>query len=217
MSDAKNEILKRIRRGLQDVPEEETPEKYPVQREYRQKSDLGQQELVQLFAERVGEYKAVVSKIEQASLAEKIAESCRSQGVKQLVVPPEFPKKWLPGEPDLLDDGSKRLTKSELDASDGVISTCRLAVAETGTIVLDGGAGQGRRALSLVPDYHLCIIEANQIVGSVPEAFSQLAETVRKSGPPVTFISGPSATSDIELNRVEGVHGPRRLEIIIAI
>jgi len=217
MSDAKNEILKRIRRGLQDVPEEETPEKYPVQREYRQKSDLGQQELVQLFAERVGEYKAVVSKIEQAALAEKIAESCRSQGVKQLVVPPEFPKKWLPGEPDLLDDGSKRLTKSELDASDGVISTCRLAVAETGTIVLDGGAGQGRRALSLVPDYHLCIIEANQIVGSVPEAFSQLAETVRKSGPPVTFISGPSATSDIELNRVEGVHGPRRLEIIIAI
>ncbi len=108
----------------------------------------------------------------------------------------------------LTDDG---LSPEALDATDGVITTAALAIAETGTIVLDGGPGQGRRALSLVPDYHLCILHASQIVGIVPQALERL-----EPGRPCTWISGPSATSDIELDRVQGVHGPRTLEVILA-
>ena len=107
----------------------------------------------------------------------------------------------------MTDDG---LSSAELDAFDGVITRAAVAVAETGTIVLDGSAGQGRRALSLIPDYHLCLIEAGQVVGLVPEAVSRL-----DPGRPLTWISGPSATSDIELDRVEGVHGPRTLDVIL--
>ena len=119
---------------------------------------------------------------------------------------------WTAPAPDgvtfLADDG---LSPDLLDATDGVITTAALAIAETGTIILDGGPGQGRRALSLVPDYHLCILHASQIVGIVPQALDRL-----EPGRPCTWISGPSATSDIELDRVQGVHGPRTLEVILA-
>ena len=108
------------------------------------------------------------------------------------------------------------LSNEELDRSDGVLTGCSLGISQTGTIVLDAGEGQGRRALTLLPDYHLCVVREDQIVGLVPEAFAKLEETVTDEGRAVTFISGPSATSDIELNRVEGVHGPRTLEVLIA-
>jgi L-lactate dehydrogenase complex protein LldG len=112
-----------------------------------------------------------------------------------------------PGVTLLTDDG---LSPGALDAADGVITTAALAIAETGTIVLDARPGQGRRALSLVPDYHLCLLQAGQIVGIVPEAMDRLPP-----GRPCTWISGPSATSDIELDRVQGVHGPRTFEVIL--
>jgi L-lactate dehydrogenase complex protein LldG len=215
MSEAKKEMLSRIRQALDDVSNGETGEQSCWEREYRQESGWDQEKSVQIFKERISEYDANVLETEQGKLAETIAEACQRQDIKKLVVPAEFPHKWLPDDLNLLDDGTQPLTNDELDGSDGVISTCRLTIAQTGTIVLDGDSGQGRRALTLVPDYHLCIIKADQIVGIVPEAFAELEERVKESGPPVTFISGPSATSDIELNRVEGVHGPRRLEVII--
>jgi L-lactate dehydrogenase complex protein LldG len=215
MSEAKNEILKKIRQALGDVSKKDQPDQHITERGYKRKSGWGQEKRVRVFKERISEYSAKVFEVREESLTKAIAEACQRQKVKKLVVPPEFPHEWLPNDLDLLDDGIQQLTNAELDASDGVISTCRLAIAQTGTVVLDGSPGQGRRALSLVPDYHLCIVRANQIVGIVPEAFSQLEETIKKSGRPVTFISGPSATSDIELNRVEGVHGPRRLEVLV--
>jgi L-lactate dehydrogenase complex protein LldG len=215
MSEAKNEILKKIRQTLDDKSKNDRPDQDIAEREYKQKNGWDQEKRVQIFKERISEYNAKVLEVSDESLAKAIAEACQRQKVKKLVVPPEFPHEWLPNGMDLLDDEIRQLTQDELNASDGIISTCRLAIAQTGTIVLDGGPGQGRRALTLVPDYHLCIVRADQIVGIVPEAFSQLEKTVKKSGPPITFISGPSATSDIELNRVEGVHGPRRLEVLI--
>ena len=215
MSSARKEILKRIRQGTEDVPESEKPEDVPLNRNYRTGVDSSQAHIVELFAERVGEYKATVHRIKQDALAEQIAVSCRQQQVENLVIPPGIPEELLPKDLNLLMDGRQALSHSQLDESDGVLTTCRIAVAQTGTIILDGGDGQGRRALTLVPDYHLCIVREDQIVNILPEAIRALDDTVNSEGAPITMISGPSATSDIELNRVEGVHGPRRFEVLI--
>ena len=145
-----------------------------------------------------------------------IEETLRDRGVERLVVPPLLPEGWIPDGIETLSDATRlRLTDEELDASDGTLTGCALGIAQTGTIVLDAGSAQGRRALTLLPDYHLCVVREEQIVGLVPEAFARLEATVKNEGRAITFISGPSATSDIELNRVEGVHGPRTLEVLI--
>lgn len=216
MNDSKSEMLAAIREALSEIPGSEKPDDIEVMRNYRQEGELSQKEIVELFAERVGEYKATVQVIEEKNLKEVIAESCKREEIKNLVVPSGFRKDLLPDTvTPLYDDPKNPLSHRELDNSDGVVTTCAFAVAQTGSIILDAGEGQGRRALTLVPDYHLCIVREDQIVELIPEGFAAVESSVTKEGRPITFISGPSATSDIELSRVEGVHGPRRLEVLV--
>jgi L-lactate dehydrogenase complex protein LldG len=162
-----------------------------------------------LAAERIADYRAEVRRIPAADVPDTIATALHRRGATTVAVPPGLPKEWrVDGVRWLADDPP--LTVEELDTVDGVVSGCALTIAETGTIVLDGGAGQGRRALTLIPDYHLCVVRVDQIVATVPEAVASLEPTR-----PLTFVSGPSATSDIELDRVEGVHGPRTLDVLL--
>lgn len=218
MTSAKEEILRRIHRATRDVPKEERPEDVSIERGYRKEDDAPREEIIERFAERVAEYEATVRRVNEVDLPNAIAEACRSRNVRRLAVPPGVSEAWIPNDVEVLWDGvdGRHLANEELDESDGVLTGCSLGIAQTGTIVLDAAEGQGRRALTLLPDYHLCVVRENQIVGLVPEAFVRLEDAVKTEGRAITFISGPSATSDIELNRVEGVHGPRTLEVLIA-
>ena len=223
MTDTRTRILERIRRALVDVPADERPEDVSVPRAYRRASDpvvatepTERADLVDRFAERAADYRARVERATEADVGAVIARMLAQRGIGTLVVPQGFPQQYLaalgrpePNVPSLLHD-EPPLPIAALDAVRGVISICALAIAETGTIVLDGEEGQGRRAVTLLPDYHLCIIRTEQIVANVPDALAHLDP--RR---PLTMISGPSATSDIENTRVEGGHGPRDLHILI--
>ncbi len=213
MNAARAEILRRIERALHDVPADAAADEASVPRDYRHADSAPREELVAHFAQRVAEYKASVRVVVPAELPGAIAAACAAYGVRRLVVPAGLPPEWLPTGVELREDPG--LTDEQLDTSDGVLTGCAIGIAQTGTIVLDSGAGQGRRAITLLPDYHLCVVQAGQIVGLVPEAIAHLVATPGATRRPVTFISGPSATSDIELSRVEGVHGPRTLEVLI--
>ena len=202
--DARAVVLERIREALADAPPA-----LPVPRDYERALPSGTA-IVDLFAERVSDYRATVHRTPAASLPATIATVLEARGAARVAVPAGLPDDWLAatGAGAVADDPS--LAYGDLDQLEGVITGCAVAIAETGTIVLDGGAGQGRRALSLLPDLHVCVVLASQIVGTVPEALARL-DPIR----PQTWISGPSATSDIELQRVEGVHGPRVLDVVI--
>ena len=176
---------------------------------YRRRGDVTGVALLDLLAERLTDYRALVRRATVATLATEVSAALAARGARRVVVPPGLAVP-LPADVDVTVD--QDLTAAELDRFDGVVTRAAVAIAETGTIVLDGGPDQGRRAISLVPDYHLCIVAADQIVHIVPEAVERLADVVSQ---PLTWISGPSATSDIELERVEGVHGPRTLEVIL--
>jgi L-lactate dehydrogenase complex protein LldG len=213
---AKETVLWRIRYATRDVPAGERPEDVSVEREYRREDGAEREKIVARFAERTAEYEADVHRGGHDELPGIIEEALKQRGVRRLVIPPYLPREWIPeGIETLHDTARSRLTNEDLDESDGVLTGCALGIAQTGTIVLDAGRAQGRRALTLLPDYHLCVVRERQIVGLVPEAFASLERAVEGEGRAVTFISGPSATSDIELDRVEGVHGPRTLEVLI--
>jgi L-lactate dehydrogenase complex protein LldG len=213
MNAAREAMLDRIRGALKDVPAGERPEDVTADRSYRTAASEPHGELIAQFIERVSEYKAAVRKVAPDDLPHAIAEACRRQGVKRLVIPADLPREWEPADVTLLREPG--LTNEQLDQSDGVLSGCALGIAQTGTIVLDSGPAQGRRAITLVPDSHLCVIRTDQVVGLVPEAVARLHMAAGSPDRPITFISGPSATSDIELSRVEGVHGPRTLEVLV--
>jgi L-lactate dehydrogenase complex protein LldG len=213
MSNAREEILRRVRTALVDVPTHEQPNHIPVDRSYRHRDDAPRAEIVARFAEEVADYKAVVHRIKQSELTKTIAEACKRRKAQRMIIPTDLPQEWLPKGIEGIPDNE--LTFDQLDSGDGVLTGCALGIAQTGTIVLDSGPRQGRRAITLLPDYHLCVVFEDQVVGLVPEAITQLSDRVHQTGSPITFISGPSATSDIELNRVEGVHGPRTLEVLI--
>ncbi len=171
-------------------------------------STRSRHEIVEQFAEYAAEYRAYVIRVDESGLARAIGE--RLSG--QVVVAADLPASWLSPSVEAVRDNG--LSHRELDAIPDVLTGCRLAIAETGTIVLDAGRYQGRRAITLIPDHHVCVVFEDQVVDSVPEAVQMVTDAVR-DGRPLTWISGPSATSDIELDRVEGVHGPRKLDILI--
>ncbi len=213
MNDARAMVLCKIREALRDVTESEQVLDVTVERSYRTVDSASFPERISLFVERVREYKARVRPVRPAELAQAIADACAARGVQRLVVPADLPEGWAPSGVTLLREPG--LSNDMLEHSDGVLTAAAMGIAQTGTIVLDSGPGQGRRAISLLPDYHLCVLRDDQVVGLVPEAVASLHTAAADSARPITFISGPSATSDIELNRVEGVHGPRTLEVLL--
>lgn len=191
---AREEILGRVRAALVDAPEPPTavaPRRTPT----------GLVDVVARFCERVADYRAEVDRCTASDLAARVVAAVDGERV---VVPPDLGLE-IPGA--VVDSD---LSATELDALDAVVTRARLGIAETGTIVLDHGPGQGRRAITLVPDHHVCVLEASQVMADVPDAIAAL-----DASRPLTWISGPSATSDIELDRVEGVHGPRLLRVIV--
>jgi len=203
MTDARGVILERIRAAaVPSAPSLAEPD-------YRRSLGLDRGGLVALFTARIDDYDVGVRHANGAELATALAQAAAEHGAHRFAIPADLPTAWRPRELALVRD--RALTNAELDGLDGAITGSALAIAETGTVVLDCGPAQGRRALTLVPDLHLCVVFADSIVGTVPEAVDRISVDR-----PITFVSGPSATSDIELTRVRGVHGPRRLEVVIA-
>ncbi|MGW2250881.1 LutC/YkgG family protein [Kitasatospora sp. NPDC001660] len=203
-------ILGRIRAAL---GEPAPPDEQPLVRDYLEShAPDDPAALLDLLHHNLADYRARVHRCTAAELPERVAELLAARGTRTVVLPPDLPAAWLTAAASvqrLVDDGT--LTAARLDTVDSVVTGCALAIAETGTIVLDAGPGQGRRLLTLVPDHHVCVVRApEQVVASVPRALP-LLDPAR----PQTWISGPSATSDIELDRVEGVHGPRALDVLL--
>lgn len=192
-------ILGRLRSALG----EPRPAPVEVPRDYRPAGAVAAD--VDLFVDRLTDYRATVHRCATPDVARVVDEVL---GGRQVVVPAGLPRHWLPDSVDVLPDDD--LPTGRVAAVDGVVTAAAVAVAETGTIVLDGGPDQGRRVITLLPDVHVCVLRADQVVATVPDALARV-----DPHRPLTWISGPSATSDIELNRVEGVHGPRHLHVVI--
>ena len=215
---AKEAILNKIRDALADVPNTDPEVDTPITWTYGKA--LPTQDIIADFIEKVEDYGATVVRTDESELPKAIADAFATMGTERLVVPEGIPDDWtasLSGIELCADDtasGEGPLSHAELNDIDSVISTCAVAMADSGTIALDHSSGQGRRALTLLPDRHLCIVQEKQVVSDVPEGIATLKPALR-DGLPVTWLSGGSATSDIELSRVEGVHGPRTLYVIL--
>jgi L-lactate dehydrogenase complex protein LldG len=216
-------ILGRVRRALADVPRDDTPPvpeqsgrdsayEQAVDRRYlREHGSRSLSETVDLLAENLADYRAIVHRSTEDELPYVVMQLLAARGSRYVLVPPGLPPAWMSAADSTRVHDRAVSTARELDEVESVVTGCALAVAETGTIVLDGGPDQGRRRITLIPDHHICVVRVpGQVVASVPQAMERLDPTR-----PLTWISGPSATSDIELDRVEGVHGPRTLEVVL--
>lgn len=214
-SEAREAILSRIRTALADVPGVPAEEDTPVPWSYGQPRALD--DVIDQFEDRVVDYRAGFERCTAADLPVRVVAALRAHGVSTTVLPAGLDEAVVDAVAHAgltVDRDDPPLTRQQLDATGAVVTTCAAAAAETGTIMMDHGPGQGRRALSLVPDVHLCIVRADQVATDVPEAVARIAGSVREQRP-ITWISGGSATSDIELSRVEGVHGPRTLHVLL--
>jgi L-lactate dehydrogenase complex protein LldG len=205
-------ILANIRRSLGAVesPEAIAREYAAIARNYTRSSEMTTHALVELFEDRLREYDAGVYFATDSTIADVIAEILAGRSKKSMAIPAKLPAHWLPEGFAFME--ADKFDAHQLDKADGILSGCTVAIAETGSIVLQNAPAQGPRILSLVPDYHLCVVFAGQLVATVPEGFDRLTGT---SDLPTTFISGPSATADIEMTRIKGVHGPRFLDVLI--
>jgi L-lactate dehydrogenase complex protein LldG len=203
---AREEVLGRIRAALVDVPADEDVE---VPRGYR-RARPQPEGTVERFCERVADYRATVEQVSPAGVAAAVAAALRGVGARRVAMPPGLPAEWIVDAGVELVVDTPPLSVADLDAVDAVVTGSVVGIAETGTIVLESGELCGRRALSLVPDVHVCVVQDADVVDDVPAAVARL-----RPGRPLTWISGPSATSDIELDRVEGVHGPRTLHVLV--
>jgi L-lactate dehydrogenase complex protein LldG len=205
---SRERILGRVRRALADVPDDEAPVARDYLREHGRRTAA---ETVELLAENLADYRAIVHRCAGGEVPGLLARLLAAHGSRSVLVPPGLPPDWLAAVDATRVHDRPESTPHALDRVDSVVTGCAVAVAETGTIVLDGSADQGRRRITLVPDHHICVVRVpDQVVASVPQALERLDPTR-----PLTWISGPSATSDIELDRVEGVHGPRTLEVVL--
>lgn len=206
---ARDEILARIQRCFPAKPRSSAEDHAAIPRDYVQSGTLDPEARLELFEERLRDYGTEVYRCAPAQLPDSIGEAMSSAGIKKLLIAKNIAQSWLPADRTFIRD--ENLSYDDLDRSEGILTTCAVAIALTGTIILRH-ALDGRRALTLIPDYHLCIVKASQVVETVPEAIRAIETPA--SGP-FTTISGPSATSDIEMTRIKGVHGPRRLAVIL--
>jgi L-lactate dehydrogenase complex protein LldG len=205
-------ILGRVRRALGGPAGAPTTYATDIDRSYlREHGARTTEQTVELLAENLADYRALVHRCSSGELADTLARLLAAHGTRSVVTPAGLPEGWLAGTDATRVSDEAATTPAELDGVDSVVTACAVAIAETGTIVLDGSPDQGRRRITLVPDHHICVVRVpDQVVSSVPAALERL-----DPGRPLTWISGPSATSDIELDRVEGVHGPRTLEVVL--
>lgn len=211
MADAREAMLDRIRSAVaRDGGGDSAAAYAAIPRAYIHAGRLNPEERVAMLVERLHEYDANVVEASAASLPQTIASVLQRHGQKKVIAAEGLAQEMLPGDFAFIQEQEAGL--DELNACDGIITTCTAAIAFTGTIVLTHGPGEGARRLTLVPDRHLCIVRAEQVVETVPEAFSRLAPFATR---PLTLISGPSATADIEMTRIRGVHGPRFLDVVL--
>jgi L-lactate dehydrogenase complex protein LldG len=209
---SKEEILRRIRaaNGVSSTEEAAHSRWEAIPRRYKRLGTQPSHGVLELLEDRLSDYDATVFQCQLQHLASCVAARLAERSKWRIVVPEGVPREWLPVGFEFVVD--EKLSATDLDAVEGVLTGASIAIAETGTVVLQNVLGQGRRAISLMPDYHLCVVCVEDVVETVPEAMRRLQTT---AGLATTFISGPSATADIEMTRIKGVHGPRVLDVIL--
>jgi L-lactate dehydrogenase complex protein LldG len=209
MSSSRSEILERIRQATGGATPDRVAEYAAIRRNYQRSGSLGTAGKIELLVDRLHDYGVTVFHAREGDVASLVTAAMKTRRKSSLLIPRDLPRAWLPDGFSFFREGP---SYQEVDASEGVLTDCALAIATTGSIVLRHSAGEARRALSLIPDYHLCVILASQVVETVPEGVEQMKAFAEI---PITTIAGPSATADIEMIRVKGVHGPRTLDVIL--